>query len=146
VLAWVGASLALAAGPLGAAGVPRTDVAPDRIAPARTAGVERSDLAGLEQRLLQATQFATRQPNGPPLWAAARGAMQGLLTSEWKAGRLVGSRPEQAFSVRCDRTTMTEADLVARQLVCVVEVALHRPAEFSVIRLVQRTAGRRPAP
>jgi phage tail sheath protein FI len=108
--------------------------------------MDRSYLARLEGRLLQATQFAARQPNGPPLWAAARSAMLGLLDQEWRAGRLVGLRQEQAFSARCDRTTMTQVDLAAGRLVCVVEVAVRRPAEFEVVRLVQRTGGRRPAP
>jgi phage tail sheath protein FI len=145
-LAAIGAALALVAWPWGAIGIPAGPVPPDAVAPARPFGVDRSYLERLERRLLQATQFAARQPSGPPLWTAARNAMSDLLTSEWRAGRLIGTRAEQAFSVRCDRTTMTEADLVTGRLVCLVGVATQRPAEFSVIRLVQPTARRRPAP
>jgi phage tail sheath protein FI len=139
-------ALALAAWPWEAIGAPTGAVPPGPVAPARPPGVERSSLAQLERLLHQATQFAVRQPNGPPLWAAARGAMSDLLSSEWRAGRLVGSRPEQAYFVRCDPTTMTEADLGAGTMVCLVGVATLRPAEFSVIRLEQPTAGRRSAP
>jgi hypothetical protein len=42
----------------------------------------------------------------------ATDAKQGLLTSEWRVGRVVGPRVEQTFSVSCDRSTMNEAEVV----------------------------------
>jgi hypothetical protein len=38
-------------------------------------------------------------------------------------GRAAGTTPEEAFFVRCDRTTMTQNDLDPERLVCLVGVA-----------------------
>jgi phage tail sheath protein FI len=34
-----------------------------------------------------------------------------LLTAFWREGALGGASPEEAFSVRCDRSTMSQNDL-----------------------------------
>jgi Bacteriophage tail sheath protein len=57
---------------------------------------------------------------------------------------LVGAAPDQAFFVRCDWSTMTQADIDAGRLVCVVGVAVVRPAEFVIIRIAQLTADAKP--
>jgi phage tail sheath protein FI len=73
-----------------------------------------------------------------------RRAVEDFLQSQWRAGALVGSRPNEAFFVRCDRTTMTQEDLNNGRLVCLVGVAPIRPAEFVIFRIGQWTADRRP--
>ena len=52
----------------------------------------------------------------------------------------LGSKPEQAFFVKCDRTTMTQNDLDNGRLVCLVGVAPIKPAEFVIFRIGQWTA------
>ena len=47
---------------------------------------------------------------------------------------------KQAFFVRCDRSTMSQADLDAGRVVCLVGVAPIKPAEFLVFRVGQATA------
>jgi Bacteriophage tail sheath protein len=42
-------------------------------------------------------------------------------------------------SKRNGRSAMTQGDIDDRRLVCAVGVALHKPAEFVIFRLTQRT-------
>ncbi len=97
-------------------------------------------LASLQDALQQGTRWANFQPNGEPLWSAVRAGIEDSLRREWQAGRLVGNGPQEAFFVRCDRTTMTQADLASGHLVSVVGVALTSPAAFSVLRVAHWTA------
>jgi uncharacterized protein len=57
------------------------------------------------------------------------------LTTRWREGALLGQRAEDAFFVRCDRSTMTQADIDAGRLVCEVGIAPLKPAEFVIIRI-----------
>jgi phage tail sheath protein FI len=56
----------------------------------------------------------------------------------------MGTKPEEAFFVKCDRTTMTQSDLDNGRLVCLVGIAPIRPAEFVIIRIGQWTADHKP--
>ena len=57
-----------------------------------------------------------------------------------REGRLFGATPAEAFFVRCDMTTMTQADLDDGRLICVIGVARLEPAEFVIFRIGQYTA------
>jgi len=57
----------------------------------------------------------------------------------WRDGRLQGTKAEEAYFVRCDRSTMTQADLDARRLVVLVGFASVRPAEFELLRFERAT-------
>ena len=54
---------------------------------------------------------------------------------------LQGQKPEEAFFVRCDRTTMTQADLDNGRLIMVIGIAPIKPAEFIIIRIGQWAGG-----
>jgi phage tail sheath protein FI len=94
----------------------------------------------LEESIDQGTQWVVFEPNSDPTWAAVRRNISNFLLSVWRSGALLGTKPEEAFYVRCDRTTMTEDDILNGRLVCVVGVAPVRPAEFVIIRISQMTA------
>ena len=66
--------------------------------------------------------------------------MEDFLYNEWVAGGLLGTKPEQAYFVRCDRSTMTQNDLDNGRLVCLIGVAPVKPAEFVIFRIGQWTA------
>ena len=97
----------------------------------------------LESSIDRGTQWAVFEPNGERLWANVRQTITDFLYSEWKGGALLGSAPEEAFFVRCDRSTMTQNDLDNGRLVCLVGVALIKPAEFVIFRIGQKTADAR---
>jgi hypothetical protein len=98
--------------------------------------------AYLERSIDQGTQWVVFEPNGDKLWDQVRRSIQEFLLNEWQAGALLGTKPEEAFFVRCDRTTMTQSDIDNGRLVCLVGVAALRPAEFVIFRIGQWTGDR----
>jgi len=96
--------------------------------------------AYLEHSIDKGTQFAVFEPNGEALWANIRRTIEDFLLNEWQSHALLGDKPEKAYFVRCDRTTMTQNDLDNGRLVCLIGVAPLRPAEFVIFRIGQFTA------
>lgn len=99
--------------------------------------------AYLERSIDRGTQWAVFEPNGEALWANVRLTIQDFLYNEWVSGALLGEKPEKAFFVRCDRSTMTQNDLDNGRLVCLVGVAVVKPAEFVIFRIGQWTSDRK---
>jgi phage tail sheath protein FI len=94
----------------------------------------------LEASIDRSTQWAVFEPNGERLWDNVRNSVADFLFNEWKQGALLGLKPDEAFFVRCDRTTMNQNDLDNGRLVCLIGVAVVKPAEFVVFRIGQKTA------
>lgn len=86
-------------------------------------------------RLLNAILRAARytgassvfQNSGPLLWRRLRENLTGLLAGLWADGALGGDSPEDAYEVRCDRSTMTQADLDAGRVLCRVSFTAASP-------------------
>ncbi len=96
--------------------------------------------AYLEHSIDKGTQWAVFEPNGDALWANVRRTISDFLLNEWQNGALLGDKPEKAYFVRCDRSTMTQNDLDNGRMVCLIGVAPLRPAEFVIFRIGQWTA------
>jgi phage tail sheath protein FI len=96
----------------------------------------------LERSIDRGTQWAVFEPNGERLWANVRRTVEDFLLNEFMMGALLGSKPEEAYFVKCDRSTMTQNDLDNGRLVCLIGVAALRPAEFVIFRIGQWTASR----
>jgi phage tail sheath protein FI len=94
----------------------------------------------LEHSIDKGTQWAVFEPNNERLWANLRSTIEDFLLVQWKQGALLGSKPEQAFFVRCDRTTMTQNDLDNGRVITLIGVAPTYPAEFVIFRIGQWTA------
>lgn len=97
----------------------------------------------LEASVDRGTQWAVFEPNGERLWANVRETVADFLYNEWVSGALLGNTPQEAFFVRCDRSTMTQNDLDNGRLICLVGVAAIKPAEFVIFRIGQKTADAR---
>jgi phage tail sheath protein FI len=97
----------------------------------------------LEHSIDRSTQWAVFENNGERLWANVRETISSFLYNEWHSGALLGSTTEEAYFVRCDRTTMTQNDLDNGRLVCLIGVAVLKPAEFVIFRIGQKTADAR---
>jgi hypothetical protein len=95
----------------------------------------------LEASLDQGTQWVVFEPNAEPLWARVTRSITNFLTRVWRDGALMGTKPEEAFFVRCDRTTMTQDDIDEGRLIIIVGVAPVKPAEFVIIRIGQMAGG-----
>ncbi len=96
--------------------------------------------AYLEHSIDKGTQWAVFEPNGPHLWDNIRHTISDFLLNEYQNGALLGDKPEKAFFVRCDRSTMTQNDLDNGRLVALIGVSPLRPAEFVIFRIGQITA------
>jgi Bacteriophage tail sheath protein len=94
----------------------------------------------IEHSIDKGTQWAVFEPNGPKLWANVRQTVEDFLLVLWRDGALLGDKPEQAYFVRCDRTTMTQNDLDNGRLICLIGIAPVKPAEFVIFRIGQWTA------
>jgi phage tail sheath protein FI len=94
----------------------------------------------LEHSIDKGMQFAVFEPNNQQLWANVRQTVEDFLLVLWRDGALLGDKPEQAFFVRCDRTTMSQNDLDNGRLICLIGVAPTKPAEFVIFRIGQFTA------
>jgi hypothetical protein len=91
-------------------------------------------VAYLTQSINQGIEWAVFEPNNEATWDNVRAAVSDLLLREWRSGALKGVRPEDAFFVKCDRSTMTQDDLDNGRLVLLVGVATVKPAEFIILR------------
>jgi uncharacterized protein len=97
----------------------------------------------LEHSIDNATQWAVFEPNGEALWRNISRTVEDFLDVQWRTGALLGTTPEQAYFVRCDRSTMTQNDLDNGRLICLIGVAPVKPAEFVIFRVGQFTADAR---
>jgi phage tail sheath protein FI len=97
----------------------------------------------LESSIERGTQWAVFEPNGPALWANVRETIDAFLYNQWRQGALLGGSPKEAYFVRCDRSTMDQNDLDNGRMVCLVGVAVVKPAEFVIFRIGQKTASAR---
>jgi phage tail sheath protein FI len=97
--------------------------------------------AYLESSIERSTSWVVFEPNDEKLWARVRQTITNFLTTTWRDGALMGSTPEEAFFVRCDRTTMTQDDIDNGRLICVIGVAPVKPAEFVIFKISQWPGG-----
>jgi phage tail sheath protein FI len=99
----------------------------------------RRTLIFLEASIDQGTQWVVFEPNTPDTWERLTDSVTAFLTTQWANGALFGSKPSDAFFVRCDETTMTADDIQNGRLICLIGVAIVRPAEFVIFRIEQIT-------
>jgi len=93
----------------------------------------------LRESIEEGTQWVVFEPNDEQLLARVRQTISNFLTDVWDDGALMGTSPEEAFFVKCDRSTMTQSDIENGRLICEIGVAPVRPAEFVVFRIAQWT-------
>ena len=94
----------------------------------------------IEASLNRGLQWVVFEPNAEPLWARVRRSISNFLTLVWRNGALEGTKVEEAYFVKCDRTTMTQTDIDSGRLICIVGVAPVKPAEFVIVRIGLWTA------
>jgi uncharacterized protein len=75
------------------------------------------------------------EPSNELLWADVRHRLQFVGESLFRSGALNGRSPQEAFEVRCDRSTMTLSDLDGGRLVAEVRFRPAIPIEGIVIAL-----------
>lgn len=86
----------------------------------------------LNQSIRKGTEWMIYEPNDEQAWAKAVQSVDNFLNSEWRNGALMGTKPNQAYFVKMDRTTMTSNDLAQGRRVMLFGAAPVKPAEFIV--------------
>ena len=89
----------------------------------------------LEHSIGQGLRWAMFEPNGEPLWARVRDAVDAFLHDLFRQGAFAGSAPRDAYLVRCGRDTMTEDDIRNGRFIVEVGFAPLKPAEFVILRI-----------
>lgn len=113
--------------------------AADSTSPWRYVAVRRTALY-IEESIRRGTAWAAFEPNAESLWAALRADVGTFLYGLFLKGAFQGSTPAQAFFVRCDRSTTSQADVTNSVAKLLVGFAPQKPAEFELLQFAIRTA------
>jgi hypothetical protein len=79
--------------------------------------------------------------NGPALWRIVENSLAQLLTQLWRLNALDGATIQDAFSVRCDASTMTQNDLDNGRLIAQVTFNAASTIELIRVTLALSTSG-----
>ncbi|MDQ1445256.1 MAG: uncharacterized protein QOI20_1720 [Acidimicrobiaceae bacterium] len=91
----------------------------------------------IEESLFRGTRWVVFEPNDEPLWGQIRLSVGTFMHQLFRSGAFQGSSPKDAYFVKCDGQTTTEADRNLGVVNINVGFAPLKPAEFVVIRLQQ---------
>ncbi len=91
----------------------------------------------LEQTLYTNLGWVVFEPNDNPLWTAIRISIEAFMLGLFRQGAFQGSKPSEAFQVKCDNQTTTQADIDNGIVNIVVAFAPLKPAEFVIIKIAQ---------
>ncbi|HVJ03713.1 MAG TPA: phage tail sheath C-terminal domain-containing protein [Sphingomonas sp.] len=91
----------------------------------------------IEESLYRGTKWVVFEPNDEPLWASIRLNVGSFMHELFRQGAFQGATPREAYFVRCDKDTTTQADIDRGVVNILVGFAPLKPAEFVVIRLQQ---------
>ncbi|WP_338761620.1 phage tail sheath C-terminal domain-containing protein [Massilia sp. METH4] len=94
----------------------------------------------IEESLFRGTKWVVFEPNDEPLWAQVRLNVGVFMNNLFRQGAFQGLTPQQAYFVKCDKETTTQADRNLGIVNIVVGFAPLKPAEFVVIT-IQQIAG-----
>ncbi|MGI0484852.1 phage tail sheath family protein [Pantanalinema rosaneae CENA516] len=85
--------------------------------------------------------WATFQLNSLQLWLQIQRELSTYLESLWRAGAFQGQTPAQAFYVKCDAETNPPEVREIGSVITEIGLAVSAPAEFLIIRIMQRDGG-----
>jgi phage tail sheath protein FI len=94
----------------------------------------------LEESLFQGLKWVVFEPNDEPLWSQIRLNVGAFMHGLFRQGAFQGTTPREAYFVKCDSETTTQADIDRGVVNILVGFAPLKPAEFVVIQ-IQQIAG-----
>ena len=94
----------------------------------------------IEESLYRGTQWVVFEPNDEPLWASIRLSVGAFMQQQFRKGAFQGRSSREAYFVKCDGETTTQADINLGIVNVLVGFAPLKPAEFVVVR-IQQTVG-----
>jgi hypothetical protein len=106
----------------------------------RPAGINRL-VAVLVRTLRHVGEESVFEPNGDALWHSVEERITDVLLGLLVSGALRGASAEEAFSVRCDRTTMSQSDIDNGRIVAIVTFRPQAPVERITVVLAMDEGG-----
>jgi phage tail sheath protein FI len=94
----------------------------------------------IEESLFRGTKWVVFEPNDEPLWSQIRLNIGAFMHNLFRQGAFQGSKPQDAYFVKCDKETTTQNDINLGIVNIIVGFAPLKPAEFVVIK-IQQMAG-----
>lgn len=91
----------------------------------------------LRVSIFNGIQWAVFEPNDEPLWNQLRLNIGAFMTNLFRQGAFQGSTPSEAFFVKVDSETTTQADIDLGIVNILVGFAPLKPAEFVVVKISQ---------
>ncbi|MDG2527876.1 phage tail sheath family protein [Caulobacter endophyticus] len=91
----------------------------------------------IEESLFRGTQWVVFEPNDEPLWSQIRLNLTTFMHGLFRQGAFQGATPREAYLVKCDKETTTQADIDRGVVNIVVGFAPLKPAEFVIIKIQQ---------
>jgi uncharacterized protein len=98
-------------------------------------------VAVISRAARQLGERITFAQNGPALWRSVENSLGQLMTQLWLSNALDGASIQQAFSVRCDASTMTQNDLDNGRLIALVTFNAAASIEMIRVTLALETSG-----
>jgi phage tail sheath protein FI len=92
----------------------------------------------LRVSIYRGIQWAVFEPNDEPLWGQLRLNIRSFMTTLFRRGAFQGATTSDAFFVKCDSETTTQADINLGIVNVLIGFAPLRPAEFVVVRISQK--------
>lgn len=83
-------------------------------------------------------QWTVFEPNDEELWSQIRLNIGSYMMTLFRQGAFQGSTPSQAYFVKCDSETTTQADIDLGIVNMLVGFAPLKPAEFVVVKISQK--------
>lgn len=83
----------------------------------------------------QDTQWVVFEPQNETLWRSTERLVRTILFDLWRRGGLVGETDDEAYFVRCDRTTNPDADIESGRMTCLIGLRAPKPAELIEVRI-----------
>jgi phage tail sheath protein FI len=91
----------------------------------------------LEESLYRGLKWVVFEPNDEPLWSQIRLNVGAFMHRLFRQGAFQGTNPKDAYLVKCDSETTTQADINLGIVNIVVGFAPLKPAEFVIIKIKQ---------
>lgn len=89
----------------------------------------------VEESVKKATEPFVFEPNDANTWVKVSAMIENFLIVQWRAGALVGSKPNEAFHVNIGLgKSMTALDVLEGRMNVEIGMAVVRPAEFIILK------------
>lgn len=93
----------------------------------------------VEESIKNGTKSFVFEPNDANTWGSVKAMIENYLTNLWREGALAAARPQDAFFVKAGLgETMTEQDIKEGRLIIELGMAVLKPAEFIIVRIIQK--------